>query len=668
MATVSETIPGADARARRSRSTARWSSSGGPRRRWPGPTPRGLVHGACHTYVGEEAIAPACAPTCARTTRCFSTHRGHGHALAKGVPAARADGRAVRAGDRLLPRARRQHAPVRARGRPDGHQRHRRAVHPAGGRRRLQLPTARAPTASASAFFGDGAVNNGAFHEGLNLAAIWKLPVLFVCENNQYATEVPVRVRGGQSERGRRAAPPTACRAFESTATTCWPSTRRPARRCGGRGAASGPTLLECRTYRTRAHSEGMRDAGYRTPRRGRRRGRRAARSRAGASRLLDAGVVGGRRNWTAIDQEVAALVAEAARVRRGEPLARSRDARRGHVYARDRARPAMMRELTFTDAAREGLTEEMARDPQHLRRRRGDRRARRQLQHDRRALRALRRRAAARHADHRARLRRPLHRRGDDRHAAGRRLHVRRLRPRRARRDHQPDAKIQYMSNGRLKMPIVLRGCVGIGHSAATHHSGSYYPIFAHIPGFRVVVPTTPADAKGLLKTAIRCDDPVVFLEHRSLLQTRGPGAGRRAPGAVRPGRGRARGDRRDGRRHRGHGASARSLPPRCWPARASRSRSSTRARWRRSTSTPSSSRSTRPAGCWSSTRPTARAASAPRSPRRWRTGASTTSTRRSGGSTGSTRPIPYSPPLEKAVVPDVDAVVRAIRDLRAE
>ena len=43
----------------------------------------------------------------------------------------------------------------------------------------------------AVAFFGDGAVNNGAFHEGLNLAAIWKLPVLFVCENNQFATEVP---------------------------------------------------------------------------------------------------------------------------------------------------------------------------------------------------------------------------------------------------------------------------------------------------------------------------------------------------------------------------------------------------------------------------------------------------------------------------------------------
>lgn len=83
---------------------------------------------------------------------------------------------------------------------------------------------------------------------------------------------------------------------------------------------------------------------------------------------------------------------------------------------------------------------------------------------------------------------------------------------------------KIQYMSSGRLRMPIVLRGCVGVGNSAATHHSGHYYPLFVNIPGFRVVVPTTPADAKGLLKTAIRSDDPVVFMEHRGLLQTKGP------------------------------------------------------------------------------------------------------------------------------------------------
>jgi 2-oxoisovalerate dehydrogenase E1 component len=84
--------------------------------------------------------------------------------------------------------------------------------------------------------------------------------------------------------------------------------------------------------------------------------------------------------------------------------------------------------------------------------------------------------------------------------------------------------AKIQYMSCGRIKMPILLRGCIGIGHSAATHHSGNYYPMYAHFPGLRVVVPSSPHDAKGLLKHALRSSDPVVFLEHRELLGVKGP------------------------------------------------------------------------------------------------------------------------------------------------
>jgi 2-oxoisovalerate dehydrogenase E1 component len=84
--------------------------------------------------------------------------------------------------------------------------------------------------------------------------------------------------------------------------------------------------------------------------------------------------------------------------------------------------------------------------------------------------------------------------------------------------------AKLQWMSGGRLKMPVVVRGCVGLAPSNAAHHSGNYYPFFMHVPGFRVVMPTTPADAKGLLKTAIRSDDPVLFLEHKNLLPLKGP------------------------------------------------------------------------------------------------------------------------------------------------
>ena len=84
--------------------------------------------------------------------------------------------------------------------------------------------------------------------------------------------------------------------------------------------------------------------------------------------------------------------------------------------------------------------------------------------------------------------------------------------------------SKVQYMSSGRIKMPIVLRGCIGIGGAAATHHSGSYYSMFVHIPGLRVALPATAYDAKGLMKTALTGDDPVLFLEHKLLLNRRGP------------------------------------------------------------------------------------------------------------------------------------------------
>ena len=84
--------------------------------------------------------------------------------------------------------------------------------------------------------------------------------------------------------------------------------------------------------------------------------------------------------------------------------------------------------------------------------------------------------------------------------------------------------AKMQYMSSGRLTMPLILRGCIGIGSSAATHHSGSYFPHFVNIPGLRVVVPTNPYDAKGLFASALVSNDPVLFLEHKSILFRKGP------------------------------------------------------------------------------------------------------------------------------------------------
>ncbi len=76
--------------------------------------------------------------------------------------------------------------------------------------------------------------------------------------------------------------------------------------------------------------------------------------------------------------------------------------------------------------------------------------------------------------------------------------------------------AKIRYMSGGQCRFPVVLRTTIGGGFGASAHHSQVLYSIFAHVPGIKVVVPSTPYDAKGLLIQAIRDDDFVMFFEHK--------------------------------------------------------------------------------------------------------------------------------------------------------
>jgi 2-oxoisovalerate dehydrogenase E1 component len=82
--------------------------------------------------------------------------------------------------------------------------------------------------------------------------------------------------------------------------------------------------------------------------------------------------------------------------------------------------------------------------------------------------------------------------------------------------------SRLRWMSNGQVKVPIVLRGGIGIA-STGPHHSATMFPIFMHLPGLQVVAPVFPVDAKGLFKTAIRSDDPVIFLEHKKLMKMKG-------------------------------------------------------------------------------------------------------------------------------------------------
>jgi acetoin:2,6-dichlorophenolindophenol oxidoreductase subunit beta len=84
--------------------------------------------------------------------------------------------------------------------------------------------------------------------------------------------------------------------------------------------------------------------------------------------------------------------------------------------------------------------------------------------------------------------------------------------------------AKMRYMSGGKFSVPLVIRTTIGAGTSSAAQHSQNLQTLFMQIPGILVVVPTTPQDAKGLLKSAIRCDDPVLFVEHQDLYKLKGP------------------------------------------------------------------------------------------------------------------------------------------------
>ncbi len=488
---------------------------------------RGLIHGACHTYVGQEAIATGVCAHLRNEDAIFSTHRGHGHALAKGMEP----------GQLMAELFGRETGCSRGRGgsmhlfAPEiGMMGTSGIVGPCilqaagAGYSSLILKSGQVGVA----FFGDGAVNNGAFHEGLNMASIWKLPVLFICENNQFATEVPfASVAGNSSVAARGAAYGISSIEVDGNDVLAVEAAAGEAVKRARDGG--GPSLIECKTYRTRAHAEGMGDFTYRT-----REDVEQWRTRCPIARLkkhLLENALASDAQLDSIEQEVAALT-EAAHEFAEKSAYPTAESATSHVYAVSTSTPhreapstsSATRELTFMKATLEALTEEMARNPKIF------------VMGEGIGVRggnfATTSGLFAVHGA--ARLRdTPICERGFVGLAGGAAMTGTRPVVDFMFADFVLDsvgeivnqiAKMQYMSSGRLKMPVLLRGCIGIGHAAATHHSGSYYSMYAHFPGLRVVVPSSPRDAKGLLKTALTCDDPVLFLEHRELMSVKGP------------------------------------------------------------------------------------------------------------------------------------------------
>jgi pyruvate dehydrogenase E1 component alpha subunit len=219
--------------------------------------------GFVHLYVGEEAVAVGVCMNLIDKDLVFSTHRGHGHALAKGVPA-----------DVVL---------AELWGKVTGSSGGR------GGSMHMYAPEwgfmgtngivgAPIPLATGGAlsaklrqngqvvvsFFGEGAVNSGSFHEAVNMGTVWDLPVVYVCENNLYATEMAFSRATKNTSVARRAEsyglPGVEVDGQDVLAVHRVAKTAIDRARAGG-----GPTLIECKTYRYVGHHEGDPGTDYRT-------------------------------------------------------------------------------------------------------------------------------------------------------------------------------------------------------------------------------------------------------------------------------------------------------------------------------------------------------------------------------------------------------------------
>ena len=477
----------------------------------------GVVKGTAHSYKGEEAIAAGVCAALRDDDIIASYHRGHGHCIAKGARI-----------DRMM---------AELMGRQTGYcQGLGGSMHiadmelnimGANGIVGAAMPLATGAGLAARlqgtdrvsvAFFGDGASNQGVFHESLNLAAVWKLPVIFVCENNQYALSTSYRNTTAVSQVAHRAA------SYEIPGVTVdgndsvevYLVLREAVDRAR---AGEGPTLIEAMTYRHGQHS--LR-ANLRDPRPedefntwlerdpiARMEQRLAAEASFSDAEFDE--------TTQAVEQELETAVSYGRES--PEPQV---DVMLDAVYAPHAAHtepgPETERMLSYPEALNEALDQEMLRD-------------------DRVFL------------------------MGEDVGATGGIFGVskglmERYGPERVRDTPISEAtfvgcgvgaaiagmrpvveiqifdfvaltmdmlvnqaaKFRFMLGGKPSVPLVVRGPQGGGIRLAAQHSQSLEAWFTHVPGLVVAAPSTPYDAKGLLVAAIRDENPVVFLEQKLL------------------------------------------------------------------------------------------------------------------------------------------------------
>ena len=373
-------------------------------------------------------------------------------------------------------------------------------------------------------------VSIGGFHEGLSLAALWKLPIVFICENNEYSMGTPLS-RSMSVEDVSLKALGYGMDRDRFFADDVLEVEQRIGEAVERAREQSLPTLVEVRTYRFRGHS--MSDpAKYRTQARAR--GAQEARPAAQGARR------------SSIEEGYGETRLEAAR---GERRGRGRRTRSSSpnespepgpevLEADDLRRPVRVVAPSHRRSAR---LHPMRNAPVPRSPPRGDDRgdgARRpRLSHGRRGrplpgrlqgqrgdAREVRAEARHRHAHRRGGVRRHRHRRGDGRPPADHRVHDLELQRRRVRPD--PEQRGEGAADVAAASSPARSSSAGPNASArqvGSQHSHAMEHFYAHVPGLKVVAPAFPADAKGLLKAAIRDDNPVLVMESETLYAREG-------------------------------------------------------------------------------------------------------------------------------------------------
>jgi len=481
----------------------------------------GEVPGFVHLSIGQEASAVGACWSLGPADVITSTHRGHGHCLAKGLDpngmfaelmakdegTNRGRGGSMHIADPSL------------------------GIFGANGIVAAGLPIAvGAATASqlrrdgivAVAFFGDGAVAQGAFHEAVNLAAVWSLPVIFFCENNGYAEFTPASEQHGASLERRAAGYGVDYVAVDGNDVVATALAMRDVVAAVRTG--SGPAIVEATTYRWHGHYEGDPER-YRSAEEVREweaKDPLLVHERRFGAAGVDADTIASAR--AAVERELDDALRSA---RRGKQPAiatltdfvvRPRDERPEPPPPAADAEP-----FRTMDAIRNALEAELASDERvfvagidvgaggnvfgltrGLRDRFGDRVRDTPISEN--AIVGL----------------------GVGAAMAGMRpvVEVMYLDFLGVCLDQllNQAAKLPFMTGGAAPMALTVRTQFGAGRSSGSQHSQSLEALLAHIPGLTVVMPSTPADTYGLLRASIQDPNPVVFIENRLLYGMKGP------------------------------------------------------------------------------------------------------------------------------------------------